>query len=116
MHQVLGVLQCCCRGQRDGVGDHARLGTLHTPYFCGLVVDGEVAMNDAKTTYPSKCNGKSRLGDFVHRGRNQWHGKLNVASKSGAGVNGVWQDVAVSRDDNNIVEGESFEIGKEIGV
>jgi hypothetical protein len=41
---------------------------------------------------------------------------LNVASKSGAGVNGVWQDVAVSRDDNNIVEGESFEIGKEIGV
>jgi hypothetical protein len=41
------------------------LRTLHTPYFCGLVVDGEVAMNDAKTTYPRKCNGKSRLAKVV---------------------------------------------------
>jgi hypothetical protein len=41
---------------------------------------------------------------------------LNVASKRGAGIYCIWQYLAIARDDNNIVEGESFEIGKEIGV
>ena len=55
----------------DGVDDHAALGALDFVDFAGLLLDGEVAMDDAEAALLGHGDGHARLGDGVHRGGEQ---------------------------------------------
>ena len=57
--------------RRDGVRDHARLAALDLVDVRGLVVDREVAVDDADAALAGHGDGHARLGDGVHRGREQ---------------------------------------------
>ena len=53
---------------RDGdrVDDHAALRALHLVDFAGLLLDGEVAVDDADAALLRHGDGQARLGHRVH--------------------------------------------------
>ena len=53
----------------DGVDDHAGFGALDLVDLAGLLLDGEVAMDDADAALLGHGDGQARLGDGVHGGR-----------------------------------------------
>ena len=55
--------------QRDGLGDHPGLGALHPVDLGDLLLDREVAVEDADSALAGQRDGQPRLGDRVHRGR-----------------------------------------------
>ena len=52
--------------QRDRLDDHARLGALDLVDLGDLILDREVAVDDAETALPRQGDGHPRLGDRVH--------------------------------------------------
>ena len=51
----------------DRVGDHSGLGPLDRLHLCGLVLPGEVAVQDPHAAGSRHGDGHPRLGDRVHR-------------------------------------------------
>ncbi len=58
---------------RHGVGDDARLGALHQVDLVGLVVEREVAVENADATFAGHRDGHAGLGDGVHRRADERH-------------------------------------------
>jgi hypothetical protein len=52
-----------------GVDDHAALGALDLVDLAGLLLDGEIAMDDAEAALLGHGDGHARLGHGIHRGR-----------------------------------------------
>ena len=63
--------------QRDRVDDHARLVALDLVDLGDLVVDRQVAVDDADAAGPGDGDGQGRLGDGVHRGRHDGDRQLD---------------------------------------
>ena len=95
---------------RDGdrIDDHAGFRALDLVDLAGLLRDGQVAMDDADATLLGHGDGQARLGDGVHGGRDQRRGEGDVAGEMGLGADLGGNDFAVGRDEQNIVEGQSF--------
>src|SRR5690606_14354309 len=55
----------------DRVNDNAELVALDARHFAGLLVGGKIFMDDANTAFLGHGNGQARLGDGVHRRRDQ---------------------------------------------
>jgi hypothetical protein len=55
--------------QRDRLDDHPRLGPLDLVYLGDLRLDREVAVEDADSALARERDREPRLGDRVHRGR-----------------------------------------------
>ena len=66
----------------DGVGDHARLGALDEVDLVRLVVDREVAVQDADATLARHRDGHARLGDRVHGTRKQRDPQVEAAGET----------------------------------
>ena len=75
-HQRLG-------GERHRVDDHARLAALDLVDLGHLVVDGEVAVDDADAAGAGQRDGERGLGDGVHGRRDDRYGQFDRAASTG---------------------------------
>ena len=89
------------------VGDHAGLRALDASHLLGLVLDGQVAVKDADTTLASHGNGHVRLGDRVHRGREQRGGQADPRGQSGGRIDLGGDDVGQPGQQEHVVVSES---------
>ena len=92
----------------DGVDDHAGLGALDLVDLAGLLLDGEVAVDDAHAALLGHGDGQARLGDGVHGGGHQRGVEGDVAGELGLGADLGGNDFAVGGDEEDIVEGQGF--------
>ena len=81
--QLQGLLDGVVGAQRDGVDDHARFRALDLEDLAGLVVDGEVLVDDGHAAQLGHGDGHARLGDGVHRRRHQRHAQADAPGKRG---------------------------------
>ena len=65
----------------DRVDDHAAFRALHFVNFVGLLIDGEVAMDDANPALLRQRDRHMRLGHGVHRGAHDGNVQANLARK-----------------------------------
>ena len=77
-HQFEGVVDVAVGGEGDRVLDHPRLRALHPVDLDRLVLDGQVAVDDAHAAGAGQGDGEPGLGDGVHRGRQDGHGETDV--------------------------------------
>ena len=107
-HDVEGVGDGLLGGDGDGVDDHAALGALDLVDLAGLLLDGEVAVDDAHAALLGHGDGEARLGDGVHGGGEQRGVQGDVAGELGLGADLGGDDIAVGGNEKNVVEGKSF--------
>ncbi len=66
----------------DGIDDHAAFRALHLVDFAGLLLDGEVAMDDAESALLRHCDGHAGFGHGVHGGADQRNLEHDVAGQA----------------------------------
>ncbi|MDQ0745217.1 hypothetical protein QFZ62_002525 [Clavibacter sp. B3I6] len=91
----------------DRVRDHAGLAALHLVDEGGLVLDGEVAVDDPEPALAGHGDRHARLGDGVHRGGEEGSGDADVARQAGGRVRLARDDVGVPRQEHDVVVGEA---------
>jgi len=103
-----------CADALVGIAGHADRGAdpnargLRGADLCGLVGDGEVAMEDAEPAQQSERDRHRRLGDRIHRGGEDRDVQGDLASDDGTGRDLAGEDVAAGRDEEHVVEGEAL--------
>ena len=90
----------------DGVGNHAGLGALDEVDLVRLVLDREVAVQDADAALARHRDGHARLGDRVHGAGEQRDAQVEVAGESRRGVDLARDDVGFAREQEDVVVGE----------
>ena len=95
-------------GDGDGVNDHAAFGTLYLVDLARLLIDGEIAVNDAEASLLRHGDGEARLGDGVHGGRHERRIESDVLRQLRGGADLGGNDVGIGRDEEDIVEGQCF--------
>ena len=95
------------RTDGDGVRDHARLGALDEVDLVGLVVDRQVAVQDADTALAGHRDRHARLGDRVHRRRHQGDGDGDLARQARGRVDLARDDVRLAREQQHVVVGQA---------
>ena len=93
---------------RDRVLDDAAFEFLHPADFARLRLDGHALVDDADAAFLGDGDGEARLGDRVHGGRQQRHIEPDPARDAGGEIDLAWQNFRVGRNQEDIVEGESF--------
>ncbi len=108
---------------RDRVGDHAGLGALDEVDLVDLVLDRQIAVQDAHAALTGHRDGHPRLGDLVHGGGHQRDVDLDVAGDAGRGVHLVRQHLGRAGQQQHVVVGEPEEpeflgelLGHSVGV
>jgi hypothetical protein len=91
-------------GERDRVDDHAALGALDTVDFGGLLLDGEVLVDDSQTAELRHGDGEARFGHSVHGGAEDRNVEADVASQSSGHVHLAGHEGDVLRHQQHIVE------------
>ena len=106
------------RGAGDRVGDHAGLGALDQVHLAGLVLGGEVAVQDADAAGAGHGDRHPRLGDGVHGGGDERDRQPDAAGEPGAGVHLGGHDVRGARDEQDVVVGQPQrgELGGQFGA
>ena len=107
-HDVEGLAEGDVRGDGDGVDDHAGFGALDAVDLLELAVDGEIAVNDADAALACDGDGEARFGDGVHGGGGERDVELELAGELRGGVDFGGQDGGFAREEEDVVEGESF--------
>ena len=92
----------------DGIDDHAALGALDLVDFAGLLLDAEVAVDDAEATLLGHGDGEAGFGDGVHGGGHEWDGQGDFPGQLGLRTCLGWDDVRVCGDQQHVVERERF--------
>ncbi len=77
-HELEGVGDGLLGRDGDGVDDHAGFRALDAVDLEGLLLHGEVAMDDAQAALLGHGDGQARLGDGIHRGRDEGRGQGDV--------------------------------------
>ncbi len=103
-HQRLGLSQRGVGPQRQRIDDHARFGAFDLVHFLGLLGRGQVAMDDAKATQPGQSDGHRGLGDGVHRRRDDWNAKRQIADEARAQVDLGRQHLRVAGGQQHVVK------------
>ena len=91
---------------RDRVGDHAGLGPLDEVDLVGLVGDREVAVQHPDAALPGHRDRHARLGDGVHRRGDERRPERQLAGEARRGVDVVGGEVAVAREEEDVVVGQ----------
>ena len=66
-HEFFGVLNLSIGCQGKGVGDGARLGTLHLVHLGGLIIDGQILVDDSDATLLGDTNCQAGFRHGIHR-------------------------------------------------
>ena len=101
------VLERRVGADRHRVGDDPGLGPLDQVDLVGLVVDRQVAVQDAEAALAGHRDRHPRLGDGVHRGADQRHAQGDLAGQARRGVDLVGRQVGVARQQQHVVVGET---------
>src|SRR5699024_8745622 len=91
----------------DRVGDAAGLGALDQVDLVGLVLDGQVAVQDADAAVAGHGDGHPSLGDRVHGGAGQGGAQGDLAGQAGGGVRSGGDHVGLPRQEQDVVVGQS---------
>ncbi len=95
-------------GDGDGVDDHAGFGALDLVDLAGLLLDGEIAVDDAHAALLGHGDGEARLGDGVHGGGHERGVEGDGAGEACLRADLGGDDVRVGGDQEDIVEGQGF--------
>ena len=96
------------RADGDGVDDHAAFTAFDAIDLLGLALDRHVAVDEADAALLGERDGKVGFGDGIHRGTDDGDVERDFAGKPGAAVGLAREDFAACRDEEHIVEGETF--------
>ncbi len=107
-HDLEGVGDGLLGGHGDGVDDHAGLGALDLVDFAGLLLDGEVAMDDAESALLGHGDGHAGFGDGVHGGGEQRGAEGDALGEPGLGADLGGSDFTGGRGQKDIIEGQGF--------
>jgi hypothetical protein len=105
--ELVEVLEGRVRTDRHGVGDHAGLGALDEVDLIGLILDRQVAVQDAQSTDPGHGDGHPGLGDGVHRRRDDRHLEADLTRQSRGGVDLTGDDIGLTGLEQDVVVGQS---------
>ena len=94
--------------QRHRLDDHPGLRALHLVDLGDLVLDREVAVDDADAALARERDREPRLGDRVHRRRDDRDAELDRARQPRARRDVVRQHARLGRHEEDVVEGEAF--------
>ena len=94
---------------RDRVRDHARLAALHAVDLRRLLLDRQIAMQDAEAALARDGDRHARFGDGVHRARDERRGDRDPAGHPRRRVGLARDDIGVSGQEQDVVVGESDE-------
>ena len=86
--------------------DH--VGVLRAPDFVDLLGDTQVAVDDAEPAEPPERDREARVGDRVHRGGEDRDIEADLVREAGLGRDLRREDVAAGRDQEDVVEGQTF--------
>ena len=89
------------------VGDHAGLRALDAPYLLRLLLNGQVAVEDADTALTGHGNGHVRLGDRVHGRREEGRGQADPRSQPGGRIDLGGDDVGQPGQQEHVIIGQS---------
>jgi hypothetical protein len=90
----------------DGVGHHRRLVLLHLHHLGGLLLDGEVLVDEADAAGRRDGDGHARLGDRVHRRGDDGDVQREVAGQPSRGLDGLREYVGFGGEEQDVVERE----------
>ena len=95
-------------GDGDRVLDHATLVLLDASHLAGLLRGRHVLVDDAEPSRLRHGDGEARLGDGIHRGRDEGDVESQLTGEAGAEPGLSGQDVREGGDEEHIVEGQAF--------
>ena len=107
-HQVEGVADERVRREGDGLDDHPGLRALHLVDLRHLVGDREVPVQHAHPAEPRERDAHARLGDRVHRRRDERDLERDRARQPTGRRDVVREDCGLGRHEQDVVEGEAF--------
>ena len=81
----------------DWIDDHATLRALHFVDFVRLLLDGEIAMNDAEAALLRQRNCHVRFSDRIHGGADDGDIQADVAGELRLSCGGRWNYVGTRR-------------------
>ena len=91
---------------RHRVGDHAGLGALDEVDLVRLVLDRQVAVEDADAAVPGHRDGHPRLGDGVHGRGDERHPDRDLARQARRRVDLARDDIGLAGLEQDVVVGE----------
>ena len=107
-HDLEGVGDELFGGHGDGIDDHAGLGALDLVDFAGLLLDGQVAMNDTEAALLRHGNGHAGFGDGVHGGGEQRGGEGDPLREPGRRGDLCGSNFAPGGSQEDVVKGQGF--------
>ncbi len=105
-HQPQRVGQGLVRVDRHRVDHHPGLEFLDLADFGGLLVDRQVAMNDAEPAGLGHRDRERALGHRIHRRRDQGDAELDLAGDAGSRLSLARHDARGGGNEHHIVEGQ----------
>ena len=100
--------------QRHRLDDHSGLGALDLVDLCDLLLDREVAVQDAETALARERDRESRLRHGVHRGGDDGDLERDLPRQARRGRNLVRQHGRIGRHQEDVVEGQP--LARELAV
>ncbi|MNQ69345.1 hypothetical protein D3C85_839360 [compost metagenome] len=97
-------------GGGDGhrVTDDGGLVTLDLAHFGSLLLDGHVLVDDADAAFLGHGDGQAGFGHRIHRGGHQRDVQFDAAGQAGLEADILRQNLGITRDQENVVEGQGF--------
>ena len=90
----------------DRVAHDARFMALDLGHFGGLLLGGQILVNDADAAFLRHRDGQIGFGHGVHGGRDHRKIQGDFAGQAGAKLNVAGEDFGVGGDEQNVVKGE----------
>jgi len=103
---VQGVRDRGFRPQSDGLDDHPGLGALDLVDLGDLILDREVAVDDADAACAGERDRQPRFRDRVHRSRDDRDRELELTCQPRPGRDVVREHLRCGRHQEHVVEGE----------
>ena len=106
-HQLVCLSQGVAWAEEEGVGDNAVLTALDHVHLLGLSADGHILVDDTQTAFPGQGDGHPGLGDRVHGGAHHRDIQGDLAGETGVQVDVCGEHVALGRNQQHVVEGQT---------
>ena len=111
-HNVESVGNLVVGRHGDGIDDHAALGALYFVDFIGLLLDGQIAMDQSRAALLRHGNGHVRFGNRVHGGADDGDIQADIAGELSLRIGLRGYHIATSRQQQHVIEGKRFWNGK----
>src|ERR1700733_828513 len=92
----------------DRIDDHAALGAFYLIDFVGLLLDREIAMDDAESALLRERDGHVRLSDRVHGGADNGNIQMNIARDLSLRAGGGGHNFGTRGNEEDVVESKGF--------